>query len=96
MTIFFRNIFVKEFWNFEFSVKEIRVFFDFCSNCYTSEDYLDELNKIDTSKFCLVHMFTNVDFPHGNVAKGYVGVTCRRDSNTGITSVTNFHVGKIS
>ena len=67
-TIYHRTIFKEgsQFQDMYFRIKEIRVLFEFCLDCnQTQTVYLNEFTKMDTSHFCLAHVFTYRDFPAG-------------------------------
>ena len=81
--------------SFYFRVKEVRIIYDFCSNCNVMkpQTYLERFTKeIDTSGFCLAHLFTYKDFPNGIAGYGWIGKLCSSSHNTGFTTFLNFKV----
>ena len=54
--------------------------------------YLDEFDKIDTSDFCLAHLFTYRDFPAGVQGLAFKNTVCRKKYNTGFTTILNHEV----
>ena len=53
---------------------------------------LDEFEKIDTSDFCLAHLFTYRDIPQGIQGLGYKKTMCRARWNKGFTTLLNHKV----
>lgn len=49
---------------------------------------------MDTSAFCLAHIFTFRDFPAGIQGLAYKGQICKRSHNTGFTTFLNHKVKK--
>ena len=79
--------------NIYFRIKEIRILFDFCTECnQTQRIFLEEFTKMDTSAFCLAHIFTFRDFPAGIQGLAYKGQVCSRSHNTGFTTFLNHKV----
>ncbi len=82
-----------EFGDIYFRVKEVRVLFDFCTECnQTQRIYLREFSKMDFSDFCLAHVFTYRDFPQGIQGLAWRSTFCRRVYNTGFTTLLNHQV----
>ena len=82
--------------SFYFRVKEVRIIYDFCSNCNVMkpQTYLEKFTEeIDTSGFCLAHLFTYKDFPNGIAGYGWIGKLCSSSHNTGFTTFLNHEVG---
>lgn len=76
-----------------FRVKEIRILFDFCTECnQTQHGYLREFSKMDFSDFCLAHVFTYRDFPAGVQGLAWRGTVCHNSWNTGFTTLLNHGV----
>ena len=76
-----------------FRLKEIRILFDFCTECnHTQQVFLEEFTKMDTSRFCLAHIFTFRDFPAGIQGLAYKGTVCSSSHNTGFTTFLNHQV----
>lgn len=74
-----------------FRIKEIRIMFDFCTECnQTQEIFLSEFSQhVDTSPFCLAHLFTYRDFPRGVQGLAWKGTLCKDAFNTGFTTLLN-------
>ena len=93
--IYQRTIFYEggPFQQIYFRIKEIRVLFDFCVECNeTQRVYLNQFTKMDTSHFCLAHVFTYRDFPAGVQGLAWKGTMCRRRHNTGFSTFLNHQV----
>ena len=93
--LFFCSTVLKEsgYNNIYFRIKEIRILFDFCTECnQTQRIFLEEFTKMDTSAFCLAHIFTFRDFPAGIQGLAYKGQVCSRSHNTGFTTFLNHKV----
>ena len=84
-----------------FRIKEIRFLSEFCAGCQLSKDvFLNEFSKVNTSMYCLAHLFTYRDFPNGitgyaytpDAAKNYVGGICYKQNNAGFTTFLNHKV----
>jgi hypothetical protein len=83
-----------EFQSIYFRAKEVRILFDFCTECnHTQKVYLQEFSKMDFSNFCLAHIFTYRDFPAGIQGLAWRNTTCHRRYNTGFTTFLNHQVG---
>ena len=93
-SINYRTVFRgREFGNIYFRVKEVRILFDFCTECnQTQKVYLNEFSKMDFSDFCLAHVFTYRDFPLGVQGLAWKGTVCERRYNTGLTTLLNHQV----
>ena len=90
---FYSKVLLNEYNDFYFRVKEIRILFDFCTECnHTQRVFLEEFTKIDTSRFCLAHIFTFRDFPAGIQGLAYKGTVCSSSHNTGFTTFLNHQV----
>jgi len=91
--IYHSKVLLNEYNDFYFRVKEIRILFDFCTECnHTQRVFLEEFTKIDTSSFCLAHIFTFRDFPAGIQGLAYKGTVCSSSHNTGFTTFLNHQV----
>ena len=76
-----------------FRIKEVRVLFDFCVDCnHTQDVFLHEFSKLDTTSFCLAHLFTFRDFPDGLQGLAWKSQVCRKQYNTGFTTLLNHKV----
>jgi hypothetical protein len=53
---------------------------------------LEEFTKLDTSSFCLAHIFTFRDFPAGIQGLAYKETVCSTSHNTGFTTFLNHKV----
>ena len=57
------------------------------------QTYLEKFTSdIDTSGFCLAHLFTYKDFPGGVAGFGWIGKLCSPSHNTGFTTFLNHEV----
>lgn len=91
--IYHRTALADRYGDIYFRIKEIRVLFDFCTECnQTQAVYLSEFTKMDTSSFCLAHVFTYRDFPAGVQGLAWKGTVCRKRHNTGFTTLLNHQV----
>jgi len=91
--IYHKTFFKGNFGHLYFRIKEVRVLFDFCQDCnQTHEVFLQEFTRLDTSDFCLAHLFTFRDFPGGLQGLAWKGTLCREDFNTGFTTLLNHEV----
>jgi len=71
-SFYHRTIFKEgsQFQGLNFKIKEFRQLPDFCQNCnLTAEEFLAEFSKLNTSKFCLAHLFTYRHFPEKEQVK---------------------------
>jgi disintegrin and metalloproteinase domain-containing protein 17 len=76
-----------------FHVKEVRVLFDFCTECNSTQRvYLSEFSQMDFSDFCLAHVFTYRDFPEGVQGLAWKATICSGKYNTGFTTLLNHQV----
>jgi hypothetical protein len=76
-----------------FRIKEIRILFDFCVDCNETQlAYLTNFSKMDTSHFCLAHVFTYRDFPAGIQGLAWRGTICKQSHNTGFSTFLNHQV----
>lgn len=95
--LYFRTIFRSPFQNLYFRIKEIRVLFDFCTDCnHTQEAYLKAFSDFDFSDFCLAHVFTYRDFPEGVQGLAWKGTVCHGKYNTGFTTLLNHQVNYLT
>ena len=69
----------------------------FCSDpkCNNNSHLLETFSKLDTSNFCLAHLFTLRDFPGGVAGYGYTGSVCDKSHNTALTTFLNHKVTTI-
>ena len=81
--------------NFYFRLEEIRIVYDFCPHCKESTpiQFLEEFTKaIDTSAYCLAHIFTHLDFDGGIAGYGWTRELCNPRRNTAYTTFLNHNV----
>ena len=81
--------------NFYFRLEEIRILHDFCPHCKESTpiQFLEEFTKaIDTSVYCLAHIFTHLDFDGGIAGYGWTRELCNPRRNTAYTTFLNHNV----
>ena len=81
--------------NFYFLLEEIRILYDFCPHCKESTpiQFLEEFTKaIDTSAYCLAHIFTHLDFDGGIAGYGWTRELCKPRRNTAYTTFLNHNV----
>ena len=72
--------------NIYFQIKELRILHNFLPGCTNKQVLLDEVSKLGTGEFCLVHLLTAR--PTGCVlGLANLGGLCKRFSNTGWTKV---------
>ena len=93
--IYHQTVFTGHYYeNIYFQIKEIKILFDFCQleKCNNHNSFLVEFSKLDTSSFCLAHLFTFRDFSGGIQGLGYLGVICNSKINTGFSTFINFNV----
>jgi len=69
-----------------FQIKKMILLKDFLPGCKNQDVVLSEFSRLDTSSYCLAHLFTNRDF--GCVmGLGYVGKLCDAYRNTAFTKL---------
>ena len=91
--IYHSTVLMEKYNNIYFRIKEIRILYDFCTECnHTQQVFLEEFTKMDTSTFCLAHIFTFRDFPAGIQGLAYKGTVCSASHNTGFTTFLNHKV----
>ena len=91
--IYHSTVLMEKYNNIYFRIKEIRILYDFCTECnHTQQVFLEEFTKMDTSDFCLAHIFTFRDFPAGIQGLAYKGTVCSASHNTGFTTFLNHQV----
>ena len=81
--------------NFYFRLEEIRILYDFCPHCKKSTpiQFLEEFTRVlDTSAYCLAHIFTHLDFDGGIAGYGWTRELCDPRSNTAYTTFLNHNV----
>lgn len=91
--IYHSTVLMDKYNDLYFRLAEIRILYDFCTECnHTQQVFLEEFTKMDTSRFCLAHIFTYRDFPAGIQGLAYKGTVCSSSHNTGFTTFLNHQV----
>ena len=89
--LFHKSVFDgKKYENIYFRIKEIRFLFEFCEECLSKDNpqdvFLKEFSKMNTSEYCLAHIFTYRDFPGRYAGLASFKGICNKENNTAFTT----------
>ena len=88
--IYHRTVFIGEFSNIYFRLRNIEVLYDFCNHCnQTQKEFLSLFSKFNYHEYCIAILFTYRDFPAGLAGLAWRGTACSETHNTGFITFLN-------